>query len=140
VFLVGTDPNYEHVVVNDNLDSLSSASQAFIRYINAIPDSSSPTVTISVNSSTVVNEQASFKSVSSFIPVDPGSVTITVSNGGTINVTRTITIEQKKVYTILLIGKPGNTGDTAVQIKYIQNGTVDETAGRTTSMTTQSLN
>ncbi len=130
VFFVGNDPDYDQVIVEDKLAALSTSTQAFVRYINAIPDASSPTVTVAVNGTNVINEAAAFKTVSEFTAIDPGSVTITVSNGGTISATRTITLEAKKVYTILLSGKPGGTGAFAVQIKYIQNGTLDATGGR----------
>lgn len=130
VFLVGTDAALENVIVHDNFDSLSSSGKAYIRYINAIADASSPTVTIASGGTNVVNESASFKSVSDFEAIDAGAAAITVSNGGTINANRTITLESRKVYTVLLIGTPGGTGDNAVQIKFIANGQVDENAGR----------
>ena len=80
--------------------------------------------------SNIVNENTTFTSVSDFTAIDAGAVTITVSNGSTVNVTRTITLESQKVYTVLLSGIAGETGDKAPQIKYIVNGTVDGTAGR----------
>ncbi|MES2774525.1 MAG: DUF4397 domain-containing protein [Bacteroidota bacterium] len=128
-FLVGTSPNFQQIVVRDNIDSLASASQSFVRYINAIPDASSPTVTISNGGENVVNQNAAFTSVSEFVVINPGDVTITVNNGGNINATRTVTLQSQKIYTILLSGKPGGIGDEAVQIKYIQNGTVDDLPG-----------
>ena len=140
VFLVGTDTSFANIVVEDKLDSLSGAGKAFVRYINAIPDASDPAVTITINGSNVVNDNASFQSVSEFVTVDPGSATVTVTNGGTINANRTIELEAQKIYTILLIGEPGTTGDTAVQVKYIQNGAVDDTANRTSAAANRSLN
>lgn len=130
VFLVGTDSTLENVIVRDNFDSLTSSGKAYVRYINAVADASSPNVTIASGGTTVVNENASFKSVSGFVAIDAGSVDITLSNGGTINTNRTITLESGKVYTVLLIGKPGGTGDNAVQIRFIANGQVDENVGR----------
>jgi hypothetical protein len=87
-----------------------------------------------------VNENASFQSVSEFVTVDPGSATVTVSNGGTINANRSIDLEAQKIYTILLIGKPGETGDAAVQVKYIQNGEVDNSTNRSSAASIRSLN
>jgi hypothetical protein len=139
-FLVGADSSYQNVIVNDSLDSLSSPSQSYVRYINAIPDASNPTVTIAVNGSNVVNDNAPFASVSQFTAVTPGSVTVHVTNGGTIETSRTITLDQAKVYTLLLTGKPGGTGDTAVQIKYITNGTVDQNAGKSSTASARSVN
>lgn len=140
-FLVGADSGYQNIIVHDDIDSLSPSTQSFVRYINAIPDASSPTVTIASNGTNVVNDNAAFKTVSGFTAINPGSITITVTNGGTIDATRTITVEQGKIYTLLLAGKPGDTGDTAVQIKYIQNGTVsDETAAKSKSSSARSVN
>lgn len=140
VFLVGADSSYSNIIVEDMLDSLSGTGKAFIRYINAIPDASDPSVTIAVNGTNVVNENADFTSVSEFTAVDPGSAAITVSNGGSINANRTINLEAQKIYTIMLIGEAGGTGDQAVQIKFIQNGMIDGTAGRSTSATVRSVN
>lgn len=130
VFLVGTGAALENVIVHDNFDSLSSSGKAYIRYINAIADASNPTVTIASGGTTIVNETASFKSVSGFAAIDAGAADITVSNGGTVNANRTITLEPGKVYTVLLIGTPGGTGNDAVQVKFIANGQVDENAER----------
>lgn len=140
VFLVGTSGAYQNVVVKDELTQLTSSDQAYIRYINAIPDSSNPSVTVSVNGSVVINENAAFKNVSSFTAIDPGEVRIAVSNGSTIDTERIVTLEEKKVYTILLIGKPGDTGETAVQIKYILNGTTDESVNRSNSSSGRPVN
>jgi hypothetical protein len=140
IFLVGNDPDYDQVIVEDKLASLATSTQAFVRYVNAIPDASSPNVTIAVNGTNVINENAAFKTVSEFTAIDPGQVTITVSNGSTISATRTITLDAQKVYTILLSGKPGGTGDFGVQIKYIQNGTVDATAGRIGTASIKAMN
>ena len=98
---------------------------AYVRYINAIPDSSYPIVTVTQGGNNVVNENAAFSTVSRFTAVNPGEVAITVTNNNNIQANRNITLEQRKVYTALLIGVPGST-DTAkaVQIKYIVNGTL----------------
>lgn len=135
LFLVGTGSSYENLIVKDDFDSLASATQAFIRYINAIPDSSTPTVTIASSGTNVVNDNAVYKSISAFTAIDPGEITIHITNGGTIEAERTITLEAQKVYTVLLAGMPGTTGDNAVQIKYIQNGTVEATTGRPNNLT-----
>jgi Domain of unknown function (DUF4397) len=136
-FVVGAGGNYENVVVNDKFDSLSVASgEAYVRYINAIPDSgAAPLVTISANGTNVSSANAAFKTVSDFTAVTPGDVKIEVSNGGTINANRTISLETKKAYTVLLVGRPSSTGpDDSVQIKFITNGALsDSTAARTSS-------
>lgn len=125
LFLVG-DTAYKNVVVSDNIDSLSGTSGvAYVRYINAIPDSSNPIVTLTQGGNNVVNENAAFSNVSHFTPFTAGDITIAVNNNGGIQASRNITLEQRKVYTALLIGIPGST-DTAkaVKIKYIENGTL----------------
>ena len=126
LFVVGTNGHYQNIVTNDNFDSLAASSgKAFIRYINAIPDSSKPIVTIAANGNNVVNDNASFTSVSEFKTIDAGEVGVTISNGTSINASRNLTLEQGKVYTVLLVGTSGAADTTkAVQIKYISNGTI----------------
>ncbi|HEY5371597.1 MAG TPA: DUF4397 domain-containing protein [Hanamia sp.] len=125
-FAIGAHGNYQNLVTNDELDSLpSSTGNAFVRYINAIPDSSHPVVTISANGTDKVKENASFGSVSDFTQLAPGDITFNVSNDSTISASRTFTVQQNGIYTVLIMGLPG-AADTskAVQIKYIVNGTI----------------
>jgi hypothetical protein len=129
VFVVGTTGSYRNVIVNDNFDSLTTASQAYIRYINAINGPSNVSVTISGTG--VNNSNAAFGSVSGFEAVTPGSTTITVSDGASVNVNRTITTEANTVYTVLL--SSGATSSDPAQIKYIVNGTLDNTSGQRVS-------
>lgn len=130
-FVAGANNNYRNIVVRDNFDSLSAISGlAFVRYVNAIPDSSKPTVMITANGSTIVNEQASFASVSSFRQVSPGSVTVDVSNSTTIDKHRTIGLEPRKVYTVLLLGRPGSSNSDSLQIRFVANGELDASAGQ----------
>lgn len=126
-FVLGANGNYQNVVVRDELDSLTAASgKAWVRYINAIPDSTgSPTVTITANGENVFNETASYGNLSSFNRVNAGTVSTSVSNEGSISASRNITLEENKIYTVLLTGLPGVTDSSkAVQIKFIQNGTI----------------
>jgi hypothetical protein len=141
IFLVGKANSYRTVVVNDNLDSTQSSSgETLVRYINAIPDSTHPTVTVAAGGSNVINESAPFASVSAFKSVTPGSVAINVSNGSTINVNRTITLDQRGVYTVLLTGVPGGTAADSLSIRFIKNGTNDETAAKSSSVSARSAN
>lgn len=141
LFVVGAGNTHLNLVVPDGLDSLSTTTgEAFVRYVNAIPDSSHPAVTITSNGSDVVNSSAAFASVSDFVAVNPGDINIRVSNGGTIDASRTITLEQRKVYTVLLTGVPGGANGSEVQIKFIQNGTVDQSAGKSGSAAARSVN
>jgi hypothetical protein len=112
--------------VKDNIDTLpGTAGIAYVRYINAITGAVTPTVKISQNGNDVVNDDAAFGSVSEFAALAPGQITINVNSGDTVQADRSISIEERKVYTALLIGKPG-VSDTAqsVKIKYIENGTL----------------
>ncbi|HRO48386.1 DUF4397 domain-containing protein [Agriterribacter sp.] len=139
LFVVGADSVYRNVVVNDALDSLSPASgKAYIRYINAIPDSSQPLVTVSDNASSVISENAAFASVSGFVAINPGNANIAINDNNSIQATRSVALEERKVYTILFAGIPGATDTTqSVQIRYIENGTLsaDSTAQQGVSVT-----
>jgi len=130
VFAVGANGSYRNLVVKDNLDSLSSSTgEAFVRYVNAIADSTKqPLVTISSNGTDVFNNNAPFATVSDFKGITPGDVSVKVINESAINSSRTITLEQGKIYTILLVGLPDQADSSkAVQIKFIQNGTISTT-------------
>lgn len=127
LFIVGANDKYSNVIVKDNLDSLPSGTgEAYVRYINAIPDSTiQPLVTISSNGSNLFNSNTAFTTVSDFKGIAPGDISVNVNSESTVNASRNITVEGGKVYTILLLGVPGATDTTkAVQIKFIQNGTI----------------
>jgi hypothetical protein len=113
--------------VNDNYDSLSTT-QAYIRYVNAISSPSSLSVTVSAGESDVIHDNAAFASVSNFKAITPGDVTIQVTNGGNINKSRTITLQQQTAYTVLLAGVPGSTSNDSLQIRYVKNGTFSQRA------------
>lgn len=124
LFILGNAGNYSNLVVNDNFDSLSKASgKAYIRYINAVADSSKPSVNVKAGSADIFKDNAAFKSVTAFVPVTPGDINISINNESSINASRTVAVEQGKVYTILLMGSPQATDSVnKVQIRYIQNG------------------
>lgn len=125
-FAIGANGNYENLVTDDNLDSLpTSTGNAFVRYINAIPDSSHPVVTIISNGTDKVKENASFGKVSDFTEIAPGDISFNVTNESTISASRTISVQKDGVYTVLIMGMPGAIDTTkSVQIKYIINGTI----------------
>jgi hypothetical protein len=128
-FLVGVNGSYRNLVVNDHLDSLSKvAGKAWVRFVNAIPDSTStPNITVEDNAETVINSNAAFGDVSAFTQVKAGDITTTVSNGSNISANRTINVEENKVYTILFVGQPAQADSTkAVQIKFIANGIIND--------------
>lgn len=125
VIAMGANGNYRNLVLNDNIDSLATGSGlAFVRYLNAVPDSSKADISIAQNGNDVLNANASFATASDFKSVTPGDLTVTAT-GENYSVNRTISVEKDKVYTIMLMGIPQAT-DTAkaVKIKYILNGTV----------------
>lgn len=125
-FALGANGVYQNMITDDNLDSLpTNTGNAFVRYINAIPDSSKPMVTIASNGNNVVNEQASFGAISTFAQIAPGDISVNIDNDSTIVANRTISVEKDKVYTLLLLGVPKATDTSrAIKIKYIQNGTI----------------
>jgi hypothetical protein len=125
-FLVGADSVYKNIIVQDKIDTLTAPNgQAFIRYVNAISDPTSPAVNITANGTSIFNDPAAFGAVSEFKEVTPGSVTIGVSNEGNINKTRTIDVTSKKIYTVLLLGKPGVISADSLQIRFIENGLIN---------------
>lgn len=134
LFVTGNNGAYRNIVAVDNFDSLSASSgNAYVRYVNAITDSvNTPTVTIAAGGNNVVNDNAAYGAVGEFKAVAPGSITIAVKNNNGVDANRSINVEQKKAYTILLVGVPGATDEAKkVQIKYITNGTLaDSTANQ----------
>ena len=119
-FLLGANGNYRNVVLEDDVELLTPvAGNAWVRYVNAIPDSSSvPAVTVGAN-----NENAPYATVSAFRQIAAGPLTIAVNNGSNINASRTINVEEHKIYTVLLVGLPNHTDpSTAVQIRFVVNG------------------
>lgn len=128
-FLIGANGTYNNLIARDNFDSLSGSNgQAYVRYINAIPDSSHPNVSLTVNGTPVNTASTNFGTLSAFIPVPTGTLTIAATNGGTIQITRDFPVTAAKVYTALIVGIPGSTDPAkVVQIKYIENGTLNAT-------------
>lgn len=128
VFAVGLNGSYRNIITQDHLNELTKqAGKAYVRYINAITDSTAtPTVTITSGGSAVVNSGAAYASVSGFTAVPAGIISIAVAGGTEFNSARTITAEENKVYTVLLLGTPGSSDSSSVvQIKYINNGIVN---------------
>ena len=125
VFVTGSNGVYNNITVKDAIDSSTTPDKAYIRYINAVADSSAPVVTVTAGDSNVSEAAAGFNSVSSFIPVTGGDIKVAVSNGGNISTERTFALENGKVYTVLIIGIPDSTDDNKkVQLRYIVNGDI----------------
>jgi hypothetical protein len=121
LFVVGNKGNYKNLVVHDSIDSLaSSTGKAYVRYVNAVPDSS--VMNVSIDGS-VDNPASKFATVSDFTAVNPGDVKISITGNNEISANRTISFESGKIYTVLLVGDPAATDNAkTVQIKYILNG------------------
>jgi hypothetical protein len=131
IFVTGNNGVYKNITVKDDVDSTATPDKAYIRYINAIPDSSSPVVTITSAGTKLSEAAASFTTVTPFTAVNAGDVNIAVNNSTTISADRTLKLENGKIYTALLLGVPGDTtSEKKVQIRYIQNGTVPAASGK----------
>lgn len=126
LFLTGNNGKYQNIIAKDEIDSNATADRAYVRYINAIPDSvNTPEVKITTGGNTISDLPASFNTVSDFTAVTGGDVTISVNNGTTISAERTLQLVNGKAYTALLIGVPGATNDLQkIQIRYIENGSI----------------
>ncbi|GAA0532379.1 DUF4397 domain-containing protein [Chitinophaga japonensis] len=131
LFVIGANDNYRNLVVMDNFDSLSNAAagSAYLRFVNAIPDSGNPVVTVTMGDSAYVDTPAAFGAVSGFTAIPPGEISIRALSSTT-DISRSITLEQSKIYTALLTGMPGETGDTKTQIRYVVNGMLAEEPGK----------
>lgn len=127
IFVVGRNGSYHNIITNDSIKNLLvTPGQAFVRYINAIPDSTiTPLVTISSNGTNVISNKTAFGIVSGFAKVNAGNIIVGVNSGDSIAANRTISVEESKAYTILLTGIP-NAADTtkSIKIKFITNGTI----------------
>jgi hypothetical protein len=122
-FLVGYNGVYRTVISTDNGPNVTATpGKAWIRYVHAVADTSArPNVTIAG-----MTDQAAFGTVSDFMSVDAGSVTVTISSAANFEATRTLTLEENKVYTVLFVGIPGNTDpQLEPQVKFIVNGVAD---------------
>ncbi|MEO6721598.1 MAG: hypothetical protein ABIN67_14620 [Ferruginibacter sp.] len=128
-FTVGANGSYRNVVVEDELNKLdtlatTATGKGFVRYVNAIADSTNPAIVSITKGASVINGNAAYATVSEFKTVDTGNVVLNVSVGSA-TANRTIAVEKGKIYTVLLVGVPGSTDSAkAVQIKFIQNGQV----------------
>lgn len=119
-FLIGANGVYRNVVTRDDYSAVvPAAGKAWVRYINAVTDTvTSPNVTIAGTT-----EAAAFGTVSGFKQVDAGSLNTAITSG-TFDASRTITVAENRIYTILFVGQPGATDPLlAPQVKFIENGT-----------------
>ncbi len=128
LFVLGSNGNYQNIVVNDGLDTLNAQEgNAYIRYINAIPGTDQLHVVIKNESDTLLTDQPSFGTISAFKPIKASTITIHIDNSKA-DTTRDITLENQKAYTILFAGD--SDAEDSLQIRYIENGklTLDSTS------------
>lgn len=125
-FLLGTTGNYRNVVVKDELETLTAtAGKAWVRYINAIPDSvNAPTINIAAGGTNVFNETGTYGNVSSFAMVNAGEVSTSVTNGEGIAATRNILEENKVVHGDADRFAWHNRQYKRCRVKFILNGTI----------------
>lgn len=121
-FLIGHNGQYRTVLALDNNGTTSRVSgKAWIRYINAVVGN---TATADVNIAGQT-EAASYGAVSDFRQVDPGSVTVKISTDN-FETSRTILLEQNKLYTVMFVGMPGATDpQLALQARFAVSGTTN---------------
>lgn len=126
VFFMGANGNYRHVIAEDKFDELSGANgKAYVRFIQSIPDSTDSRVVISGNGTNWVDQDAGFGDISEFVAVDPGEIAISVNNSADVALSRTITVEAKKIYTVLIMGHPDSQLPEAEgSIRFISNGSL----------------
>lgn len=129
IFFIGAGSNHKGIFVRDVVDTLSGdAADAYVRYINAITDSTiASNVIIENGGVSFVNDSAGFGTVSDFKLTTPGQITVTVKNSNGVDISKTIPVDQKRAYTILLMGTPGSA-TTPAEIKYIINARVKDPA------------
>lgn len=123
VFLVGYNGVYRNIVALDDDGTITQTpGKAWVRYVNAIADTSTR-ANVNIAGTT---EEAVFGTVSTFKPVNAGSIMVSISSTGNFETSRSITVDENKVYTVLFVGIPGNTDpQLAPQAKFIVNGTAD---------------
>ena len=127
VFVMGANDVYSNVFVEDKLESIpkDDKTKTFVRFVNAIPDSTSSTVTIVGGANIIFNGLSKYKEVSVFKEIPSGDVRVQIDNESTIDTSRTISLDKGKIYTILLTGIPASTNsDFKVDIKFISNASL----------------
>lgn len=124
LFVVGTDGDYKNVFVEDKFSSLpTTTGNAFVRYINAVTGDQESNISISKGSDPLFDDANKLGFVSDFKEVTPGDIDIASVQEGSSPVTRSITVEQNGIYTVLIAGIPGTTdAEKGIQIKFIKNG------------------
>ena len=119
-FLVGYNGVYKTVLSVDQAGVEGRINgKAWVRYINAIADSSSA-MNVSIAGQA---ESAVYGTVSEYRPLDAGLVTVGISSTNQFDVSQTLTLEQDKLYTVLFVGNPAaNSDQLRPQARLVMNG------------------
>ena len=127
VFVMGANDVYSNVFVEDNLKEIAGndKTKTYVRFVNAIPDSSNSSINISAAGIPIFAGLSKFKEISAFKEISSGDVLVKLDNESSIDVSRTISLEAGKIYTVLLTGIPASTNtDFKIDIKFITNATL----------------
>lgn len=128
LFAVGTDEEYKNIIVNDGLDTLNAEEgHAYVRFVNAITGVEGPLqvkIEDEDGANTLFEGDADFGDVSDFYSLENGTIAFQVFSGEDTLQTREIELENRKAYTVLLADDEGTEEEPAVQIRYVENGTL----------------
>lgn len=128
VFVTGEKGDYKNIIVEDSLEQLAvTDSTAYVRFVNAIPGEATPEVNIIADNDSLLTTTIDYQEVSEFTAIPAEEISVSANNQDNINVERTLNLEAQKVYTILIVGDPGNSDSfKRTQIRYIENGQLIE--------------
>jgi hypothetical protein len=134
VALAGVTPNYETVLINDDLSSIPYDGKTYVRFVNLIHNTTNNlkvVATINVGTppapvTTVIAENIAYKQTSGFIALDPGDYTIQLKDGTTDAVIATANAATKLVagnrtYTLFGRGQIGMAGAAAPALDRMTN-------------------
>ncbi len=122
LFLLGSKGDYKTIIVEDDINNLvSTPGKAWVRFINGITDDAG-TPTINIGEADI-SEAATYGLMSAFKPVESGNHTASISYAGTIATTRTMMLEENKIYTVFLAGSNEQFhSQQGPQIRIVANG------------------
>lgn len=128
LFITGRKDDYDNIVVEDSLNDLEvQDGVAYVRYINAIPGEDDTVIEAIGESDSLFKKSAPYQEVSEFIPVKTQEITAKLKTDDEIEVERKIELEDRKVYTLLIVGDPDSDEEwIQPQIRYIENGKLIE--------------
>lgn len=105
LYLLGTPPNMESISVNDDYTAASNA-KAYVRFINLSPDA--PALDLKIKDDLSITTNKTYKTYSTFTPVEPGSKVFEIKDTANGNVRATLdatTLAAGYFYTIISRGK-----------------------------------